>query len=251
MGHVSLTADTWSDQSYNSYLAVTAHWVAQVDGTLALQLKTVLIAFHCLEQGHTGQTLAITVMHLLDRAGITLKVRQRHSSGDWWTLITQLKVGHITLNNALNNKTMVKALKTILANRDVSFDACDHRIMCFAHIINLCSGRVINATSNMAGDEDSNLSSSDGAVPSNPIDQACMVVWVIWASGQCQLAFNCTIINGNKEGWFTDSTSKIVKVKPLQLLRDVCTRWDSIFYMLTRLLEMRPVSPYPHHPNFC
>jgi len=82
MGHVSLTADTWSDQSYNSYLAVTTHWVAQVDGTSALQLKTTLIAFHCLEQGHTGTTLAATLMHLLDRAGITLKVRQRHSSGD-------------------------------------------------------------------------------------------------------------------------------------------------------------------------
>ena len=76
MGRVSLTADTWSDQSYNSYLAVTAHWVAQVDGTSALQLKTALIAFHRLEEDHTGQTLAATMMELLDRAGITLKVRQ-------------------------------------------------------------------------------------------------------------------------------------------------------------------------------
>ena len=82
MGRVSLMVDTWSDQSYNSYLAVTAHWVAQVDGTSALQLKTALIAFHCLEQGHTRTTLAATLMHLLDRAGITLKVRQRHSSGN-------------------------------------------------------------------------------------------------------------------------------------------------------------------------
>ena len=82
MGCVSLTADTWSDQLYNSYLAVTTHWVAQVDGTSALQLKTALIAFHCLEQGHTRTALAVTLMHLLDRAGITLKVRQQHSSGD-------------------------------------------------------------------------------------------------------------------------------------------------------------------------
>ena len=76
MGCVSLMADIWSDQSYNSYLAVTAHWVAQVNGTSALQLKTALIAFYCLEQGHTGITLAATLMHLLDRASITLKVRQ-------------------------------------------------------------------------------------------------------------------------------------------------------------------------------
>jgi len=48
MGRVSITADTWSDQSSNSYLAVTAHWVAAVEGTSALQLKSALIAFHCL-----------------------------------------------------------------------------------------------------------------------------------------------------------------------------------------------------------
>ncbi len=30
-------------------------------------------------------------------------------------------------------------------------------------------------------------------------------------------------------------------LKELQLLRDVRTRWDSIFLMLNRLREMRPV----------
>ena len=82
MGRVSITADTWSDQSYKSYLAVTAHWVAEVEGTSSLQLKTALIAFHRLREGHTGRSLAKTMMYLLDRAGITLKVRKRHSSGD-------------------------------------------------------------------------------------------------------------------------------------------------------------------------
>jgi len=71
-----LMADTWSDQLYNSYLAVTTHWVVQVNGTSALQLKTTLITFHYLEQGHTRTKLAATLIHLLDRASITLKVRQ-------------------------------------------------------------------------------------------------------------------------------------------------------------------------------
>ena len=147
----------------------------------------------------------------------------------------------------------MKALETMLADRDVSFDAHDRRIMCFAHIINLCSGRVIKAASNMAGmagDEDSDSSSNDDAVPSNPIEQARAVVRVIRSSGQRRRAFSRNIENGNREGWFTDSTSRIVKVKPLQLLRDVRTRWDSVFHMLTRLLEMHPVRPYPHHCNF-
>jgi len=88
MGRVSITADTWSDQSSNSYLAVTAHWVAVVEGTSALQLKSALITFHRLRQGHTGKELVKTMMYLLDRAGITLNMRQRHSSGHRWMLIT-------------------------------------------------------------------------------------------------------------------------------------------------------------------
>jgi len=48
---------------------------------------------------------------------------------------------------------MMKALKTMLAVHNVSFDTHDHWIMCFAHIINLCSGQVIDAASGMAGDK--------------------------------------------------------------------------------------------------
>ena len=160
-------------------------------------------------------------------------------------------MGHITLNNASNNDTMMKALETMLAVRDVSFDAHDHRIMCFAHIINLCSGWVIDAASGVAGDKNTNSLSSDDTVPSSPIPQAWAAVRAIRGSGEHRCAFNCNLQNGNQEGWFTDQSSKIVKVQPLQLLRDVRTRWDSIYHMLTQLLQMRPVRPYPHHCNIC
>jgi len=82
MGQISFTLDTWSDQRHRSFLAVTAHLVTSVRGSLALQLKTVLIAFHRLHQNHTGKSMARTVMHLLDRADITVKVRQLSSYGN-------------------------------------------------------------------------------------------------------------------------------------------------------------------------
>ena len=87
-------------------------------------------------------------------------------------LITLLKVGHITLDTVSNNDTMMKALETMLAACDISFDAYDCQIMCFAHIINLCSGWVIDAASGMAGDKNTNSLSSNNAVPSSPIAQA-------------------------------------------------------------------------------
>jgi len=55
-----------------------------------------------------------------------------------------LKVGHFTMDNALNNGTMMQVLKTILARREIEFDTNDRKIMCFAHVIDLCSGRVAN-----------------------------------------------------------------------------------------------------------
>jgi hypothetical protein len=76
LGQISFTMDIWSDPLLQSYLALTAHWIAEVPGTSALQLKTALIAFHRLCGSHSGRLLAKTVMRLLDRAGITAKVRQ-------------------------------------------------------------------------------------------------------------------------------------------------------------------------------
>lgn len=64
--------DLWSDQNRRSYLAMTAHWIAP---TSPLQLRTALIAFHRYYGRHDGITLAAVVLRLLDRAGITLKVR--------------------------------------------------------------------------------------------------------------------------------------------------------------------------------
>jgi len=71
---------------------------------------------------------------------------------------------------------MMKALKTMLAAHDISFDAHDRQIMCFTHIINLCSGWVIDAASGMAGDKNTDSLSGDDAIPSSPIAQAWAAV---------------------------------------------------------------------------
>jgi hypothetical protein len=70
--------DTWSDQNRWSYLAMTAHWIARLKEMGALQLQVALIAFHCLRIGHNGKSLANIAISLLDRAGITVKVRTHH-----------------------------------------------------------------------------------------------------------------------------------------------------------------------------
>ena len=79
MGQVSFMIDMWSDNPLQSYLAITGHWIARVKGTSSLQLESALIAFHWVRQDHSGKSLANIVLHLLDRAGVTLKVRNHYS----------------------------------------------------------------------------------------------------------------------------------------------------------------------------
>ena len=160
-------------------------------------------------------------------------------------LIYLLEIGHFTMDNASNNRTMMQSLQTILADRDITIDPVDRTIMCFAHVINLCSGRVIRATSDGADNHDPSSASGDDIVVTDPISVAWETVRFIRESGTRRERFNHTIKEGNKNGWFKKAgSSETINLKQLQLLRDVRTRWDSVYLMLNRLREMRPVCFY-------
>ena len=124
---------------------------------------------------------------------------------------------------------MMESLAKKLEARDVSFDATDRHIMCFAHVINLSSKHVIQEI-------------DKGALESNPIGLGREVVRSIRVSGKRREGFEDTISDGNKKGWFKmGQPPQPVQLKQLQLLRDVRSRWDSVYYLLNRLREMRPV----------
>jgi hypothetical protein len=74
-GRISFTADIWSDSNRRGYLAITSHWIARDKATQRLELKRALLAFHRLHGSHDGKSMAEAALHLLDRAGITAKVR--------------------------------------------------------------------------------------------------------------------------------------------------------------------------------
>jgi len=144
------------------------------------------------------------------------------------TILIVPKIGHFTLDNASNNSTMLQSLERKLRDRDIEFDAVDRRIMCFAHIIDLCSGRVVGAI--------------DDESASNPIGLARGAVRAIRGPGLRRDAFDEVVKNGNAKGWFkAGDPPKTIKLKPLQLLRDMRVWWDSVYLMVHRLGVMRPV----------
>lgn len=241
MGQVSLTADIWTDQCSRSFLALTAHWIAKVEKTTSLEYKTALVAFHRLPGKHDGSAIAEAVIKLLDRAHITVKVRLLYEVGVTMHVSdVSLKVGHITMDNASNNGTMMEKLAEMLRARDIDFDADDRRVMCFAHIINLCTGQVVASADSKVDkkvDDDGNDSpqSDDEISMSPPIARARNVVRAIRVSSTRRDGFDYAIDSGNAQKLFDPDVPK------LQLLLDVRTRWDSTYYMVTRLRAMRQV----------
>lgn len=198
-----------------------------MEETNSLQPKAALIAFHRVRGGHDGVSLATTILQLLDRAHITLNVSLRFRL--WELILISSKVGHFTLDNASNNGTMMEELQRLLEARDVThFDAKDSRIRCFAHVVDLCSRRVLLGLKDL---------------PRDPVAIACSAVSAIRASCSRRDAFKDIVASGNEKGWWgkRGEPPKNVKLSNLDLLRLVPTRWDSAFLMLNRLREMRPV----------
>jgi hypothetical protein len=83
----------------------------------------------------------------------------------------------------------------------------------------------------------------------NPLNRARSVIRALWASEPIKQRFSEAIEDGNERGWFParDKYGKLIpgetaQVKNVPVLRDIKTRWDSVYLMLRRLRELRGVS---------
>lgn len=79
----------------------------------------------------------------------------------------------------------------------------------------------------------------------DPLRRARRVVRLLRSSDQHREGFRRFIQDGNQRDWFSikDGRKRVtVQVPELQLLRDVKMRWDSVYMMLERLRQLRPVS---------
>ena len=194
-------------------------------------------------------------MRLLDRANITGNVCVFQTVLrllNHYNLMTTPQVGHWTLDNAANNGTFLEELEILFRERDIDFDHLDRRIMCFPHVVNICCQHVIAKFTNVDLVDLAHVAelppAADGqsfedAVSSDPIARGRNIVRVLRSSGQRRERLNEVIVDGNAKGWFVAGGTE-VKVPPRQLLHDVKTRWDSVYFMIRRLREMQLVSQY-------
>ena len=126
-------------------------------------------------------------------------------------------------------------------------------IMCFPHVINICSTHIIEAFTDFKLVEnefdallplrDPDCQNYNEAIAHDPIALCCCIICAICASGQRLDLFASTIHDGNEKGWFISpgNPHQIVKVPQLQLLHNVNTCWDSIYFMICWCHEMHLV----------
>jgi hypothetical protein len=150
----------------------------------------------------------------------------------------------------------MQELGILLNSQDISFDAEDRHIMCFPHVINICCQHIIKEFTNieLVDIEETqpinlpnltNTASYKDAVKHNPVACGQNVVCILWSSGQRCDAFDDIIKDSNAKGWFCiGNPPKVIQLRPLQLLCDVKTQWDSMYFMIRRLRELHPVSDY-------
>ena len=123
---------------------------------------------------------------------------------------------------------------------------------CFPHVINICCQHILAEFTDvdlvdkevfvgLAPHSSPERQTFQEAIKRDPIALGRAVVRSIRASGQRRDHFNTVILAGNLNKHFSIGDRVGVVVPPLQLLRDVKTRWDSVFHMINRLRIMRPV----------
>jgi hypothetical protein len=177
----------------------------------------------------------------------------------------------------------MRELGHLLAKREmtISFDHLNNRVRCYAHIINICSSHVISDFSSSSfaldpdsasrddnDDDDDDDGSDDGpqepkvddpladqakewaeGIKRDPLRRCRQIIRLFRSSDEHRTGFRKFIDNGNQHDWFTrrvDGKRVAEEVPQLQLLRDVKTRWDSVYMMIRRLRELRLVSHLVH-----
>jgi hypothetical protein len=159
---------------------------------------------------------------------------------------------------------MLEYLEKLFLEREItSFNAKDNRIMCFPHTINIAVQHVLTEMSSARAPENDDDDFEDltdaadadkgrgyeqtfeAACAQDPIARLRKIVMAIRASGQRREGLKTWIENGNRSKLFV-LQDKPVEIEPMQLLRDVRTRWDSTYQMIRRCIEMRLVSSAIH-----
>ncbi|KAF5319548.1 hypothetical protein D9619_008318 [Psilocybe cf. subviscida] len=252
LGRVSFTSDVWSRQTMQSFMGVTAHFIAKSPLNV-LTMETRLVAFRVLHGSHTGINLANEFLKVIEEIECLNKMSM------------------VTLDNASNNQRMMHELEIELSNKHIPFSKEQNRVRCFPHVINIAvkaglacltilpsesSDALAHDSEFLQGVADPDLRGRDffddppdnsvlltnaeycDALRRDVLGKIRRCVVALRSSGQRREQFHDIRQAGNAAGGWGDDGRIIRDIGPLN---EVETRWSSSFFMVDRFIEIYPV----------
>lgn len=125
-GRINLSCDAWQASNTDGYFAVTAAWIEETSPR-AWTLQTSLLGFIQLNNAHNGVRLGQALFKVVQRAGISHKVRDMPFL-PFHHLIAYSQIGYVTCDNASNNDTMLEEFARLLSKHGHLFDAKKRRL---------------------------------------------------------------------------------------------------------------------------
>jgi hypothetical protein len=220
---INIILDAWTSKNYNSFIAIIASYM---DNDLVYH--EVLLHFSEID-GHSGACMAAIVYDCLKKYNLQKKLR------------------YCVMDNASNNDTLCSSLELMLHEKDsIHWDNYEHRIRCFAHIINLASQEFLSNIGSISPEqqtefgydydpEDSNVwfdpdENNETKLKERSIKNLLRRVRILVKK----------IRGSPNERKMFEGICENMKIEMLVPCLDVPTRWNSTFLMLSRFLKLIP-----------
>jgi hypothetical protein len=194
---------------------VTCYWI---DDELTFQVA--LLDFVELVGTHEGENLAPVILKVLEDFGI------------------ENKLFCLTTDSAGNNGTMARTLSRLLRDRGIVWDYRQRHIPCLTHVIHNNANALMKGIKGAAADNDDTLDDfGDDTLSADlsALDDSGLVFSDILNKVRA-LAKKIRTPYGWEQ--FQD-ICKSISIKPLKILLDTATRWNSTHRMLERILYLR------------
>ena len=212
VGKVHIAFDGARSNNRHALFGITAMYLDD-----AYTMRKVTLGVPDLIEQHTGDNIAAELINIIEAFEI----------GN--------KLGYFTLDNASNNDT---AMQSICAAFDI--DPVHHRVRCMGHVLNLVVKAILYGHSGDAFDVDVDEESQaahDMWMKTGALGKAHNLV--VWIHRSDQLT---KIIHDLQVDYIASSADpEIRKQVPVTVVLDNATRWLSQYYMIERLLKLRPI----------